>query len=89
MRAITRWAWIRSLDLGWDEVMNSKAVSGIIAILTGVIGISILAVLVSKQSQTPQVLQAAAQGFGSILNAATGPVSGGLGGLNNLSSSIL
>jgi hypothetical protein len=69
--------------------MDDKAINGIIAILAGVIGISVLAVLVSKQSQTPQVLQAAAQGFGSILSAATGPVSGGLGGLNSSSLSVL
>jgi hypothetical protein len=67
--------------------MEDKGITAIVGILTGVIGISILAVLVSKQSNTASVLQAGAQGFSSILNAATSPVSGG--GLNALPNSIV
>jgi hypothetical protein len=70
--------------------MEDKAFTSLIGILTGVIGISILAVLVSKGAQTAQVLQAGAQGFSSILQAATGPVTGsGSLGLNGIGSSII
>jgi len=62
--------------------MDDKLITTIIGILTGVVGLAVLATLVSKQAQTPQVLQAGGQAFASILQAATSPVSGGGFGLN-------
>jgi Ca2+/H+ antiporter len=59
--------------------MDDKLITTIIGILTGVVGLAVLATLVSKQAQTPQVLQSAGQAFSSILQAATSPVSGGFG----------
>jgi hypothetical protein len=57
------------------ENASSELINGLIAVLAGTIGITIISVLVSKNAQTPQVLQAAGQAFGGILQAATAPVS--------------
>lgn len=55
------------------------------AILAAVIGVAILAVIVSRNANTAGVLQAGGSAFAQILGAAEAPVSGGgvnLGGLN-------
>lgn len=63
--------------------MGDRAITGVIAILTAVVGIAALAVIVSKQADTANVLGAAGKAFGGILGAAVGPVSGGsLGGVS-------
>jgi len=59
------------------QSVSDEAVTAIIAIATGAIGITIISVLVSKNAQTPQVLQAAGSAFSGILGAATAPVTGG------------
>lgn len=46
------------------------------ALFTSLIGLAIVAVIVSKQSQTPQVFQAASQGLGYIIGQAVSPVTG-------------
>ncbi len=48
----------------------------VVTIAAGVIGVAILAVLVSRNAQTPQVLGAAGSAFSNVLSAATGPVTG-------------
>jgi hypothetical protein len=53
-----------------------NALAGIVTVATAIVGVAILAVLVSKNAQTPQVIQAFTQGFGADLTAAEGPVSG-------------
>ena len=58
---------------------------GIVSIALAIVGIAIVSVLVSKNAQTPQVLQAASQGFAADLGAALSPVTGG----NSYSSSIM
>jgi hypothetical protein len=54
--------------------------SGIVTILVAIIGVAVLATLVSKQANTAGVIKAASGGFAQMLGAATGPVSGGYGG---------
>jgi hypothetical protein len=49
------------------------------AILLAVVGVAILAVLVSKNANTAGVLSAGGSAFSSILGAATAPVTGGGG----------
>lgn len=51
--------------------------SGIVTIAVAIIGVAIVATLVSKNAQTPQVLTSAGDAFSSALRAATGPVSSG------------
>lgn len=56
--------------------MSETLITSIVTVLMAIIGVAILAVLVSKQSQTSTVLKAASQGFAADLSAALSPVSG-------------
>jgi hypothetical protein len=51
-----------------------KAITGFVTILTAVIGVAILAVLVSKKADTANVLNAGGNAFASILKTAVSPV---------------
>lgn len=51
----------------------------IATVLTAIVGVAILAVLVSKNSQTPTVIKEFGNAFSGSLRAATGPVTGGYG----------
>ena len=57
--------------------MGEKAITSIVTVLTAIIGVAIVAVLVSGQSKTADVLTAGGNAFGSILKTAVSPVSGG------------
>ncbi len=48
----------------------------VVTIAMGIIAVAILSVLVSRNAQTPQVIQAAASGFGNSLAVAEAPVTG-------------
>lgn len=52
----------------------------VVVVLTAIVGVAILAVLVSKNAQTANVFKAAGDAFSNILKAAVGPVSGGITG---------
>lgn len=62
--------------------------SGIVTIAVAIVGVAIVAVLVSKNANTAGVLQSAGQAFSQSLSAATGPVTGSssLGNLNSFSA---
>lgn len=53
-----------------------NAVAGIVTIATAIVGVAILAVLVSKNANTSGVITSAGNAFGTALQAATGPVTG-------------
>jgi len=59
--------------------MGDKAITGTVAIVTAIIGVAIIAVLVSGQSQTANVLKAGGGAFSDILKTALSPVAGGVG----------
>ena len=48
-----------------------------VTIGTAIVGLAILAVIVSKNSNTANVIGAAAQGFAADIGAAVSPVTGG------------
>jgi hypothetical protein len=48
----------------------------LVTVLMGIIGVAILAVIVSKNSNTAGVIQASASGFGNALDVAISPVTG-------------
>lgn len=56
-------------------------------ILVAVIGLAIIAVLVSKNAQTSTVISGATTGFSSILQAAVAPVTGSTNGIGLSNSS--
>lgn len=60
--------------------MGNQIIGGIITVATAIIGIAILAVLVSRNAQTSQVIGAAGKSFAGVLTAAVSPVTGGGGG---------
>lgn len=53
-----------------------KLGEGIITVITAIIGVAIIAVIVSKNAATSQVLSSAGSAFSGILGAAVGPVTG-------------
>lgn len=57
----------------------NNAMGQIVTVLTAIVGVAILAVLVSRRSQTPAVLDSFWSGFSQSLQAATSPVTGGSG----------
>jgi len=52
--------------------MGKDVIEGLIAVLTAVVGLAIIAVLVGKASSTASVLQSGGSAFSSILRAAEG-----------------
>lgn len=60
--------------------MESDFGTIITKVLLAVVGVAILALILSPNSQTSNVLKSAADGFSKILNAATSPVTGGSSG---------
>lgn len=50
--------------------------AAIVTVAVAIVGIALLAVLVSKNAQTPQVLSAAGQAFSGAIGAAVAPVTG-------------
>lgn len=57
-----------------------KWTPAIVSILTGIVGVAIVAVLVSKKSATSDVLKSFFSGYATIIQAAVSPVTGGGGG---------
>lgn len=55
--------------------MQSNITESIVSIAAAIIGVTILAVLVSKRSDTARVIQSAASGFGNVLATAVSPIS--------------
>lgn len=54
----------------------NKLTEAVVTIATAIVGVAILAVLVSQKSNTAGVLQAGGGAFATALGAATGPVTG-------------
>ena len=57
----------------------SEFMKEITTIALAIVGIAILAVLVSRNAQTPAVIQSATSGFSQSILAAEAPVTGGSG----------
>jgi hypothetical protein len=53
-----------------------KITEGVVTIATMIVGLAIVAVMVSKKAQTPAVIQAFASGFNNALGVAEAPVTG-------------
>lgn len=60
--------------------MGNDIVSGVVTIATAVVGIAIIAVLVSGNAKTGSVISAATGGLAQDISAAVSPVSGGFAG---------
>lgn len=62
--------------------MSESLITSVVTVLTAIIGVAIIAVLVSKNANTSGVISAGAGGFSSALGTALSPVTGG-GGFGN------
>jgi hypothetical protein len=56
--------------------MENNIVAGIVTIFTAIIGVAIIAALVSNKAQTSQVIGAAGNAFSGSLGTALGPITG-------------
>lgn len=54
-----------------------KITSGVVTVFTAIIGVAIIAALVSKNANTSGVTTAIAQGFAGSLTSALAPIDGG------------
>lgn len=70
--------------------MSEQLFTSLVSIATAIVGVAIIAVLVSKNANTAGVINAAGQAFGFDLGVAVSPVTGGsaFSGLNNNSFSV-
>lgn len=58
----------------------NNTVGQVVTVLTAIVGVALVATLVSKNAQTPAVIKEAGDFFTGAIKAATGPVSGGYSG---------
>jgi len=63
--------------------VGTNLISSVVGVLVAVIGVAIIAVLVSKKSATADVLNTGGKAFNSLVSQAVSPISGGasLGGI--------
>ena len=61
--------------------MSDTLITSVVTVLMAIVGVAIIAVLVSRNANTTGVIQAGAQGFSGSLATALSPVTGG-GGFN-------
>lgn len=67
--------------------MTDHLISSVVTVLTAIVGVAIIAVLVSNSANTSGVISSAAGGFAQDLQAAVSPVTGGgLGGFTGLNA---
>ncbi len=64
--------------------MGNQLINSIVTVAVAIIGVAIVAVLVSNNAQTSAVIGAASQGFSGALGTALSPVTGSTGGGFNL-----
>ncbi len=69
--------------------MSEKFIGAIVAILIGIVGVAVLATLVSKQAQTGSVITAGAGGFACVLRTALTGVNACGGGLTESVTSTI
>lgn len=63
--------------------MDQQLVTSVVTVATAIVGLAIIAVLVSKNANTAGVVQAGGSAFTSSIAAAVSPVTGG-GGLGSI-----
>jgi PRD1 phage membrane DNA delivery len=73
--------------------MGQNAITGVVGVITTLIGVAIVAVILSKNSNTASVLTSGGQALSSVLGTALSPVSsggnilGGVSGFGNIFNS--
>jgi len=67
--------------------MGDQLISSVVTVLTAIVGLAIVATLVSKNANTPNIIGAGGNAFSNALSAAEGPVMGGNGSFGTGSNS--
>jgi hypothetical protein len=62
--------------------MGESLVTSTVTVLLAIVGVAIIAVLVSKNANTTAVIGAGASGFSQALGTAISPITGGSGNFN-------
>ena len=57
--------------------MGREFIASIVTVVTAIVGLAIIAVLVSNNAQTGNVIKQSGSALGTVLKAAEAPVSGG------------
>ncbi len=63
--------------------MSEQLVTAVVTVLMAIVGVAIIAVLVSKNANTSQVIGAGSSAFSQSLSTALSPVTGAQGGTFN------
>lgn len=63
--------------------MSDRLIDAVVTILTAIVGVAIIALLVSQKAQTSSVINAGGNAFATDLEAATAPVTGSNPSLSN------
>ncbi len=64
--------------------MGDQLITSVVTVLTAIVGVAIIATLVSKNANTSQVIQAGGSAFSQSLATALSPVTGSGSGLGNI-----
>jgi hypothetical protein len=62
--------------------MGEQMISSAVTVAVAIVGLAIIATLVSKNANTANIITTTGSAFSGALTAAEGPVLGGFGGLN-------
>ena len=63
--------------------MGDSLITAVVTVLMAIVGVAIIAVLVSKNANTTGVITAGSQGFSGALGTALSPVTGSGGGFGS------
>lgn len=66
--------------------MSDRLISGIVSVVLAIIGVAIIAAIVSPSAQTGNVITSAANAIGRMICTAVSPITGG--GCGNLTPSV-
>lgn len=69
-------------------IVSDKMVTSIVSVLLAIIGVAIVALIVSKSGNSSGVLSATGKGFGGALACALSPVTGGSCSSSSLTPSV-
>lgn len=59
--------------------MGDQLIASVVTVLTAIVGLAVIAVLVSKQANTSGVIQAGGSAFSQSIAAAVSPITNGSG----------
>lgn len=59
--------------------MGEQTISSVLTVMVAIVGLAIIATLVSKNANTSQIIGTTGSAFSNALSAAEGPVLGGFG----------